>query len=46
VSKVSVLGAFAGKPEAACVTNAVKAATFPPWDGGPQTFGYSYLLAE
>jgi hypothetical protein len=35
VSKVSVTGQFAGK-----------AATFPPWDGGPQTFGYSYLLAE
>jgi hypothetical protein len=46
VSKVAVTGQFAGKPEGQCVTNAVKAATFPPWDGGPQTFAYSYLLAE
>ena len=20
--------------------------SFPPWDGGPQSFGYSYLLSE
>jgi hypothetical protein len=46
VSKVSVNGAFAGKPEADCLTKAVKGATFPPWDGGPQTIGYSYLLSE
>lgn len=46
VSKVSVTGAFAGTPVAACVEKAVKAATFPPWDGGPQSFGYSYLLSE
>ena len=46
VAKVTVGGAFAGKPEADCVANAVKAATFPPWDGGPQSFSYSYMLAE
>ncbi|HEY5935237.1 MAG TPA: hypothetical protein VIU61_11395 [Kofleriaceae bacterium] len=46
VSKVSVTGAFAGTPVAACVEKAVKAAAFPPWDGGPQSFGYSYLLSE
>ena len=46
VSKVSVSGAFAGTPVATCVENAVKNATFPPWDGGPQSFGYSYLLSE
>jgi hypothetical protein len=46
VSKVSVTGAFAGTPVAACVEKAVKAASFPPWDGGPQSFGYSYLLSE
>lgn len=46
VSKVTVTGMFAGKPEGACVTRAVQSATFPPWDGGPQSFTYSYLLAE
>ncbi len=46
VTKVSVGGAFAGTPEAACVEAAVRTASFPPWDGGPQSFGYSYLLAE
>ena len=46
VSKANVTGAFAGTPVAACVEKAVKAATFPPWDGGPQSFGYSYLLSE
>ncbi len=46
VAKVNVSGAFAGTPVAACVENAVKNATFPPWEGGPQSFGYSYLLSE
>ena len=46
VSRVTVSGSFAGKPEADCVTAAVKTATFPPWDGGPQTMGYSFLLSE
>jgi hypothetical protein len=46
VAKVSVGGLFANKPEATCVAGAVKAASFPPWDGGPQTFNYSYLLSE
>ncbi|CAN5919244.1 hypothetical protein BH11MYX3_BH11MYX3_31220 [soil metagenome] len=46
VQKVSVSGVFAGTPVAACVSAAVKSATFPPWDGGPQTINYSYLLSE
>jgi hypothetical protein len=46
VTKVSVGGAFAGKPEAACVEAAVKSATFPPWDGRPQSFNYSYMLSD
>ena len=46
VTSVAVTGAFAGKPEASCVESAVKSAHFPAWDGGPQTFTYSYLLAE
>jgi hypothetical protein len=39
-------GVFAGTPVGACVSSAVKSATFPAWEGGPQSFGYSYLLAE
>jgi hypothetical protein len=46
VSKVTVTGAFAGKPEADCVEKAVRSASFPAWDGGPQTFSYSYLLSD
>lgn len=46
VSKVSVSGVFAGKPEAACVEAAVRSASFPAWDGGPQSFNFSYLLSE
>jgi len=46
VSKVTVSGDFAGKPEGSCVENAIKAASFPPWDGGPQSFTYSVLLSD
>lgn len=46
VSKVTISGAFAGTPEADCVSAAIKAASFPAWDGGPQTFGYPILLSE
>jgi hypothetical protein len=46
VTKVSVGGQFAGKPEGTCVESAVKAATFPAWDGGPQSFNYSYMLSD
>jgi len=46
VAKVSVGGQFAGTPVAACIESAVRNATFPPWDGGPQSFNYSYLLSE
>lgn len=46
VAKVSISGAFAGKPEADCVSAAVKSASFPAWDGPPQSFGYPILLSE
>ncbi len=46
VQKVTVSGVFAGTPVAACVTSAVKSTSFPPWEGGPQTINYSYLLSE
>ncbi|MEO8549070.1 MAG: hypothetical protein ABI678_03835 [Kofleriaceae bacterium] len=46
VAKVTVSGVFAGKPEADCVSAAVKSASFPAWDGGPQSFGYPILLSE
>lgn len=46
VSKVTVTGPFAGKPEADCVSAAVKGASFPAWDGSPQSFGYPILLSE
>jgi hypothetical protein len=46
ISKISVTGAFAGKPEATCVAAAVRGATFPAWDGGPETFTYPILLSE
>ena len=46
VEKVKVTGVFAGTPVGACVEAAVRGAKFPAWDGGPQSFGYSYLLAE
>lgn len=46
VQKVSVSGVFAGTPVGSCVESAVKGAKFPAWDGGPQSFGFSYLLAE
>ena len=46
VTSVTVVGQFAGKPEGSCVESAVRAAHFPPWDGSPQTFTSSYLLAD
>ena len=46
VEKVKVSGVFAGTQVGACVEAAVRNAKFPAWDGGPQSFGYSYLLAE
>jgi hypothetical protein len=46
ISKVSVGGDFAGKPEAACIESAIRGATFPPWDGGPQSFSYAVLLSD
>ncbi len=44
VTKVSVSGV--GAAEAGCVEAAVRGASFPAWEGGPQSFGYSYLLSE
>jgi len=46
VTKATVTGVFAGTPVASCVEAAVKSTSFPPWDGGPQSFGYTYLLSE
>jgi hypothetical protein len=46
ITKITTTGPFAGTPTAACVERAVKAATFPPWDGAPQSVSYSYLLSE
>jgi hypothetical protein len=46
VTKVVVSGQFAGTSVAACIEAAVKGASFPAWDGGPQSMGYSYLLSE
>ncbi len=46
ISKISVAGDFAGKSEGACVESAIKGATFPPWDGGPQSFSYAVLLSD
>lgn len=46
VKSVSVSGAFANTPVGECVANAVRGATFPPWDGGPQSFGYNFLLSD
>jgi hypothetical protein len=46
ISKISVSGPFAGKPEATCVAAAVRGASFPAWDGGPASFTYPILLSE
>jgi len=46
VSRASVSGPFAGTAVAACVEAAVRGASFPAWEGGPQSFNYSFLLAE
>lgn len=46
VTKATVGGQFAGTPEGGCVEAAVKGATFPAWDGGPQSFNYSYMLSD
>jgi len=46
VTKASVGGQFAGTPEGGCVEAAVKGASFPAWDGGPQSFNYSYMLSD
>jgi hypothetical protein len=46
ISKATVSGQFAGTPEGECVVNAVKGASFPAWDGGPQSFTYPILLSE
>ena len=46
IAKVSIGGQFAKTPEGECVANAVKAASFPAWDGHPQSFTYPILLSE
>ena len=46
VQKAAVTGLFAGTPTGACVEQAVRAATFPPFDGEPQNFAYAYLISN
>jgi hypothetical protein len=46
ISQVVVIGPYAGTPMGTCVARAVQAATFPVWDGPPQSFDYSYLLSD
>jgi hypothetical protein len=46
IAQVTVTGPFAGTPAGACVERAVRTATFPPWDGAPQSFDYSYLRSD
>jgi hypothetical protein len=46
ISTVSVGGQFASTPEGECVIGAVKGASFPAWEGHPQSFTYPILLAE
>jgi hypothetical protein len=46
VDKVTVGGPFAGTAVGNCVAAAVHGASFPPWDGAPQSINYSYLLSE
>ncbi len=46
ITKIAVTGPFAGKPEASCVAAAVRGASFPAWDGGPESFTYPILLSE
>jgi hypothetical protein len=46
IEEVTVTGALAGTPVGTCVERAVRTARFPPWNGPPQSFGYSYPLSE
>jgi len=46
VQKVTVTGPFAGTPTGTCVEQAVRAATFPAWDGEPESVGYDYLISH
>jgi hypothetical protein len=46
IASVKVTGQFASTPEGACVTSAVKGASFPAWDGHPASFTYPILLSE
>ncbi|HEX2690903.1 MAG TPA: hypothetical protein VHN14_30025 [Kofleriaceae bacterium] len=45
VQKVTVIGRFAGTSVGSCVEHAVATATFPAWDGEPQSFEYEYVLS-
>lgn len=46
VTKAVATGSHAGTPAGDCVVDAVKNATFPPWDGRPATVTYQYLLSD
>jgi hypothetical protein len=46
VSKATATGEFAGTPTGDCVVAAVKSATFPDWDGAPQSTTFVVLLSD
>jgi hypothetical protein len=46
VSKASASGDLAGTPAADCVVAAVKAASFPAWDGAPKSTSFVVLLSD
>jgi len=46
VSKASATGDFAGTPTGDCVAAAVKGASFPSWDGAPQSTTFVVLLSD
>jgi hypothetical protein len=46
VQEATVTGPFAGTAVGTCVERAVRTTRFPPWDGPPQSFDYSYRLSD
>jgi hypothetical protein len=46
VTKASATGDFAGTPTGDCVASAVKGASFPAWDGAPQSTTFVVLLSD
>jgi hypothetical protein len=46
IQEVTVSGLFAGTPVGTCIERAVRTARFPPWDGPPQRFDFSFRFSE